>query len=116
MGVIGTDTPEDLFSGKFLVVDDVRMIPNGTAAFKRGAILDTDNVPVVAGTVGDADCIALEDVDASAASEPLRCVVALSGGFNSNGLSTGDDTDPETLKTTLRAKSIYLTKGLSVGA
>jgi hypothetical protein len=114
MGIIGTYTPEDLFSGKFLVVDDVRMIPTGTAAFKRGAVLTAANIPVLAGTVANADCIALEDIDASAADAPIRCVVAIAGGFNSNALTTGDDTDPATLKDTLRAKSIYLTAALTI--
>jgi hypothetical protein len=116
MGIIGTFTTEDLFSGKFPVVDDVRLVPAGTAAFTRGAVLTDANIPVLAGTVANADCIALEDADASAATEPVRCVVAIAGGFNSNALSAGDDTDPATLKAALRAKSIYLTAALTVSA
>jgi uncharacterized repeat protein (TIGR02543 family) len=112
MAVTGKWTPDDLISGKFPVVDAVRIIPSGTAAFKRGAILTDANIPVAA--AGTPDCIALEDVDASAAD--ARCVVALSGGFNINALSTGDGTDPASFETALRGKNIYLTRGLIDGA
>jgi uncharacterized repeat protein (TIGR02543 family) len=112
MVVIGSRTPEDLISGKFPIVDAVRLIPAGTPAFKRGAILTAANAPVNAG--GTPDCIALQDADASAGE--ARCVVALSGGFNVNFLSTGDGSDPAAFEANLRGKSIYLTQGLIDGA
>jgi uncharacterized repeat protein (TIGR02543 family) len=111
MALTGTWKPDDLISGKFPIVDGVRIIPSGTAAFKRGAILTSGNVPVNSG--GTPDCIALEDADASDAD--ARCVVALSGGFNVNFLSTGDGSDPSAFEAALRAKSIYLTRGLIDG-
>jgi uncharacterized repeat protein (TIGR02543 family) len=111
MGLTGIWTPEDLFSGKFPVLDAVRIVPAGTVPFKRGAILTAANIPVASG--GAPDVIALEDVDASVAA--VRCVVALSGGFNSRALSTGDGTDPASFAAALRAKSIYLTEGLLDG-
>jgi uncharacterized repeat protein (TIGR02543 family) len=104
--------PDDLISGKFPILDAVRIVPAGTPAFKRGAILTASCVPVASG--GTPDCIALEDVDASAAD--TRCVVALAGGFNVNFLSTADGTDPASFDAALRAKSIYLTQGLIDGA
>jgi uncharacterized repeat protein (TIGR02543 family) len=112
MALTGIWTPEDLISGKFPVVDAVRIIPSGTPAFKRGAILTSGNVPVNSG--GTPDCIALADADASAS--PVRCVVALSGGFNTNFLSTGDGSDPAAFGDALRVKGIYLTRGLIDGA
>jgi uncharacterized repeat protein (TIGR02543 family) len=112
MGVIGTFTPEDLISGKFPIVDGVKVIPSGTSSFKRGTILAASGTPLVSG--GTPDCIALEDVDASAAD--TRCVVALSGGFNANFLFTGDGSNPASYADSLRAKSIYLTEGLLDGA
>ncbi|MFP3041883.1 hypothetical protein LQZ19_08680 [Treponema primitia] len=113
MALIGTFTPVDLFNGLFPVVEDVRMIPNGTPAFSKGAILTAANIPVV--SAGTPDVIALEDIDASAASSPVRCPVALSGGFNSNALSTGDATDPITFKDVLRTKSIYIRPAMQKG-
>jgi uncharacterized repeat protein (TIGR02543 family) len=110
--LIGKWTPDDLISGKFPILDGVRIVPAGTPAFKRGAILTAANVPVASG--GAPDVIALEDVDASAAA--TRTVVALAGGFNTNALSTGDGTDPAAFEAALRAKSIYLTRGLIDGA
>jgi uncharacterized repeat protein (TIGR02543 family) len=111
MALIGRWTPDDLISGKFPIVDGVRIIPSGTHAFKRGAILTAANAPVASG--GTPDCIALEDADASAAA--MRCVVALSGGFNVNALFTGDGSDPVAFEAALRAKNIYLTEGLIDG-
>jgi uncharacterized repeat protein (TIGR02543 family) len=111
VALTGVFTPEDLLTGKFPLVDGVRVIPAGTAPFKRGAILTAANAPVASG--GSPDCIALEDVDASAAD--TRCVVALSGGFNVNFLSTADGTDPASFASALRAKSIYLDRGLLDG-
>ena len=107
MAVTGTWKPEDLISGKFPIVDAVRIVPASTPAFKRGAILTAANTPVAVG--GTPDCIALQDVDASAAD--ARCVVALSGGFNVNFLSTGDGSDPAAFEAALRVKSIYLIQG-----
>ena len=109
--VIGTHTPDDLITGKFPIVDEVRIIPSGTTAFKRGAVLTTASIPVVSGTVANVDCIALEDCDAS--EEFARCVVAISGGFNVNALSTGDTTAPISLKAALRTKSIFIENALS---
>jgi uncharacterized repeat protein (TIGR02543 family) len=111
MALTGVFAPEDMFTNKFPVADGVRVIPAGTAPFKRGAILTAANAPVASG--GTPDCIALEDVDASGGA--MRCVVALSGGFNSNFLSTADGSDPASFSTALRAKSIYLDKGLLDG-
>jgi uncharacterized repeat protein (TIGR02543 family) len=111
VALTGTFAPEDLLTGKFPLVDGVRVIPSGTAPFKRGAILTAANAPVASG--GTPDCIALEDVDASAAD--TRCVVALAGGFNVSFLSTADGTDPASFAAALRAKSIYLDKGLLDG-
>ena len=112
MAVTGIWKPEDLISGKFPVLDAVRIVPAGTPAFKRGAILTASCVPVASG--GTPDCIALQDADASAAE--ARCVVALAGGFNVNFLSTGDGSDPAAFETALRDKSIYLIQGLIDGA
>jgi uncharacterized repeat protein (TIGR02543 family) len=112
MGVIGTFAPEDMISGKFPIVDGVKVIPSGTSPFRRGTILAASGAPLASG--GTPDCIALEDVDASAAE--TRCVVALSGGFNANFLFTGDGSDPAAYADSLRAKNIYLTKGLIDGA
>jgi uncharacterized repeat protein (TIGR02543 family) len=111
VALTGTFAPEDLLTGKFPLVDGVRVIPAGTVPFKRGAILTAANAPVASG--GTPDCIALEDVDASAAD--TRCVVALAGGFNVNFLSTADGTDPASFASALRAKSIYLDRGLLDG-
>lgn len=112
MAVTGTWKPEDLISGKFPVMDAVRIVPAGTPAFKRGAILTAACVPVASG--GTPDCIALQDADASAAE--ARCVVALTGGFNINFLSTGDGSDPASFEAALRAKNIYFIGGLIDGA
>jgi uncharacterized repeat protein (TIGR02543 family) len=112
MALTGTWAPDDLISGKFPIVDGVRVIPAGTPAFKRGAILTAGNIPVNAG--GAPDCIALHDADATDAD--ARCVVALSGGFNANALSTGDGSDAAAFEAALREKGIYLTRGLIDGA
>jgi uncharacterized repeat protein (TIGR02543 family) len=112
LALIGNWTPDDLISGKFPVLDAVRIAPSGTPAFKRGAILTAACVPVASG--GSPDCIALEDVDASAGN--VRCVVALSGGFNTNALSTADGSNPAAFEAALREKNIYLTEGLIDGA
>jgi hypothetical protein len=115
MAVTGTWTPDDLISGKFPIVDDVIMVPAGTPAFKRGAILDDTGVPVVGGvSATEPDSIALEDCDASGA-DPVRCVIALCGGFNANALSAGADTTVAAQKAALRAKSIYITAALRDG-
>ncbi|MDR2490270.1 MAG: hypothetical protein LBD20_02590 [Spirochaetaceae bacterium] len=110
MDYAGTFTPDDLYNGLFPMVTEARIVPNGTEAFKRGAVLTTANIPVKTATVATVDCIALEDCDASGAA--ARCVVALSGGFNVNALSTGDATTPASLKSALRAKNIYIAKAM----
>ncbi|GMO53764.1 MAG: hypothetical protein Pg6C_20190 [Treponemataceae bacterium] len=108
--VVGTYTPDDLISGKFPIIDEPRIIPSGTAAFKRGCVLTAANIPVVSATAANVDCIALEDCDASAGA--VRCAVAIAGAFNNKALSAGDSTDPATFKAALRAKSIYIAKAL----
>ena len=112
--VVGKFKPDNLINGDFDIVDRAVMIPAGTPAFKRGTVLTAALVPVVAATVANADRIALQDCDASGA-DPVRCVTALTGGFNTNSLYTGDSTDPATLENTLRGKSIFIRRGLPDG-
>jgi hypothetical protein len=105
--VIGNYTPDDLIAGDFPIVKETFIVPSGTAAFNRGAVLDADGVPIE--DAADADCIALQNVDASTTAKP--CIVALTGQFNQNQISTGDLALAD-VKTALRAKSIFLGKGL----
>jgi hypothetical protein len=118
MALIGNYTPDDLIAGDFPIVKEVIVVPSGTAAFARGTILDADGVPIryaedadgvpVKGAA-DADCVALEAVDASQADAP--CIVALTGQFNQNKIAA-PGVPVDALKTALRAKSIFLEKGL----
>jgi hypothetical protein len=89
--LIGEITPVNLFYGEYPVEQDDRLIPSGTAAFNRGAILDIDGVPITAGNVADAESIALEDIDASGSAVP--CVVALTGGFNRDSLNAANSSE-----------------------
>ena len=112
--VVGQFVPDDLINGDFSIVPEAIMVPAGTQAFKRGTVLDSDFAPVTDETADDADRIALEDCDASGSS-PVRCVTALTGGFNTNQLHTGDNTDPSSLKKVLRGKCIFIRRGLADG-
>jgi hypothetical protein len=105
METIGTFTPENLYADiGFPEVRDTRVIPAGTAV-KRGDILGTDFKPVKTG--GTPDSIALEDIGADAAVRV--CSVALTGAFNANALTTGDNTTADDWKAALRKEcSIFV--------
>ncbi|GHT66329.1 hypothetical protein FACS1894110_09810 [Spirochaetia bacterium] len=105
MAIRGTYTPDDLITGKFPIKDDVIIVPSGTAAFKRGCVLTTAFVPVLTATAANVRYVALEDTDASAAA--ARCVVAKTGGFNINKMSTGDTTTVVSLVAALEKYSIF---------
>jgi hypothetical protein len=90
METIATFTPDNLSADiGFPEVRETREIPAGTAV-KRGDILGADFKPIVTG--GSVDSIALEPIAADATMRV--CVVAVTGAFNANALSTGDATKP----------------------
>jgi hypothetical protein len=99
----GVSTPDNLYAGGFPEVRDTRTIPDGIAV-KRGDILSDGYVPIP--NNGNPDCIALEDVSATA---DIRVItVALTGEFNINALSVGNGPSAEAYVSKLRKLSIFV--------